>query len=66
MNCRKTTKNKNPKVIKIKNGRIMFSSRCLVCNCKNVLKGQEAKELLINLGFNIPLSQIFLLGAFFA
>ena len=31
---RKNTESKNPKVVKIKNGRIMLLSKCEVCNSK--------------------------------
>ena len=33
-NCRKNTESKNPKVVKTKNGRIMLSSKCEVCDSK--------------------------------
>ena len=50
LSCRKNTESKNPKVEKTKNGRIMLSSKCTVCNSKKskFLKEQEAKELLGN------------------
>ena len=32
--CRKNTQSKNPKVVKTKNGRIMFLSKIEVCNSK--------------------------------
>ena len=35
LKCRKNTESKNPKVIKTKNGRIMFLSKCAVCGSKN-------------------------------
>ena len=42
------TESKNPKVVKTKNGRIMVSSKCLVCNSKKsiFIKEQEASGLL--------------------
>ena len=45
LNCRKNKESKNPKVLKTKNGRIMLSSKCSVCNSKKskFLKEQEAK-----------------------
>ena len=48
----KNTKNKNPKVEKIKKGEI----RCAVCDCKKLwfVKQQEAKGLLSMTG-EIPL-----------
>ena len=32
--CRENTKSKNPEVVKTKNGKIMFLSKCSVCNSK--------------------------------
>ena len=32
---KKSTKSKNPKVARTKNGRIMLLSKCAVCDCKN-------------------------------
>ena len=34
LKCRKNTKSKNPKVTKMKNGRIMLISNCAVCGGK--------------------------------
>ena len=34
LKCRKNAGNKNPKILKTKNGRIMFLSKCLVRNSK--------------------------------
>ena len=34
LKCRKNTESKNPKVVKTKNGRIMLSSKCEVCDSK--------------------------------
>ena len=46
--CLKGRKNKNPKVVKTKNGRIMLLSKCPVCNSKKskFVKEQEARVLL--------------------
>ena len=51
LKCRKNTESTNPKVVRAKNGRIMLSSRCAVCNSKKLkfLKEQEARGLLSNL-----------------
>ena len=48
LRCRKNTESKNPKVVKTKNGSIMFSSNCVVCGSKKLrfIKEQEAKGLL--------------------
>ena len=45
---RKNTKNKNPKVVKTKNWRIMLSSKCAVCDSKKLkfFKEDEASGLL--------------------
>ena len=34
LKCRKNTESKNPKAVRIKNGRIMLLSKCAVCNSK--------------------------------
>ena len=51
LKCRKNTENKNPKVVRTKNERIMLLSKCAVCNSKELkfLKEQETKALLSNL-----------------
>ena len=48
LNCIRNTESKNPKVARTKNGRIMFLSKCVVCNSKNskFSKEQEASGLL--------------------
>ena len=48
LKCRKNTESKKPKVDKIKNGRIMLSSNCVICGVKKsrFIKEQEASELL--------------------
>ena len=60
----KKCENKNPKHVRIKNGRIMLLSKCAVCNSKKwkSIKEQEASGLLTSLGIRTPLSQIPLLG----
>ena len=64
LKCRKNTESKNPKVARTKNGRIMLSSNCVVCDSKksNFLKQQEASRLLNSLGIKTPLSKIPLIG----
>ena len=46
LKCIKNIENKNPNIAKIKNGRIMPSSKCAVCNGKKskFLKEQEARS----------------------
>ena len=67
--CRENTESKNPKVVRTKNGRIMLSSKCSVCNNKKskFLKGQKARGLLSNLlGLKVSiLSDIPLVNALF-
>ena len=47
----KNPESKNPKVVKTKNGKIIFLSKCVVCNGKKskFIKEQQARWLLINL-----------------
>ena len=60
LKCRKNTESKNLKVVKTKNGRIMFLLKCEVCDSKksNFIKQQEASRLLSSLGIKTPLSKI--------
>ena len=64
--CKKNTENKDAKMIKTKNDRLILSSKCAVCGNKKsrFMKEQEAKGLLSNLGIRTPLSKIPLLGDF--
>ena len=61
--CKKNTKNKDAKMVKTKNGRLALSSKFAVCGTKKskIMKEQEAKGLLSNLGIKTPLSKIALL-----
>ena len=65
--CKKDTKNKDPKIVKTKNNRLMMLSKCSVCNNKKsrFIKEQKAKGLLSNLGIKTLLSQIPLLNVLF-
>ena len=65
--CKKDTKNKDPKIVKTKNNRLMMLSKCNVCNNKKsrFIKEQKAKGLLSNLGIKTLLSQIPLLNVLF-
>ena len=60
MKCRKSTESKNQKVPRTQNRRIMFLSKCAVCDSKKskFIKEQEASGLLISLGIKTPLSKI--------
>ena len=46
LKCRKNTESKNPKVEKIKNGRIMLSSNWVVCGSKkrDLLKRKKLED----------------------
>ena len=50
LKCRKNTENKNPKVVRAKNGRIMLLSKCAVYDSKKLklIKKQKASGLLIS------------------
>ena len=50
--CKKNTENKDAKMIKTKNNRLMLSSKCIICGNKKsgFMKKQEAKGLLSILG----------------
>ena len=65
--CKKTTGNKDAKMIKTKNGSLALSSKCVVSGSKKLrfMKEQEAKGLLSNLGIKTPLSRIPLLNVLF-
>ena len=54
--CKKNAENKDAKVIKTKNDRLMLSSNCAICDNKKsrFMKEQEAKGLLSNLGIKMP------------
>ena len=64
LKCRKNTEGQNPKVIKTKNRRIMFLSKCVVCDSEKskFIKEQEASGLLSSLGIKTTLSKILLVG----
>ena len=65
--CRKNTENKDSKVAKTKNNRLMLSSKCAICHNKKsrFIKEQEASGLLSNLGIKTPLSKVPLLNVLF-
>ena len=61
---KKYTENIDPKVSATSNGRTMILSKCAICGSKKskIIKKQEAKGLLSNLGIRTPLIKITLLG----
>ena len=60
MKCQKNTESKNPKVARTKDGKIMFLSKCTVCDSKKskFFKQLEASRLLSSLGIKTALSKI--------
>ena len=63
LKCRKDTENINARVSNTSNGRTMMLSKCSICGSKKsrLIKNQEAKRLLRNLGVRTPLSKVPLL-----
>ena len=62
LKCRKNTENINKRVLTTSNGKTMILSKCAICGSKKIIKEQEAKALLSNLGIWTPLSKIPLFG----
>ena len=64
LKCRKDTENINPRVSKTSNNRTMVWSKCAICRSKKsrLIKNQEAKGLLSNLGIKTTLSKVPVLG----
>ena len=69
LKCRKNTESRNPKVIKIKNGRIMLLSKCAVFDSKKLkfIKEEEARGLISKLkGAKVPiLSDLLIVNILF-
>ena len=67
LKCKEETENLDSKMLKVKNNRLLMQLKC--SNCKNkksrLIKEQEAKGLLSNLGIKTPLSKIPLLNVLF-
>ena len=63
----KNAENDNPKIVRMKNGRILLLSKCEVCDSKKpkFIKEQEASRLLSSLGVKTTLNKIPLLGLLF-
>ena len=59
---RKNTESKDKKVPRTKNGRIMFLSKCAVCDSKKFIKEEENSGLLSSLGMKTTLNKIPLVG----
>ena len=67
LKCKKNNTNLNSKVFKTKNGRLLMQSKCSDCRIKKLrlIKEQEAKGLLSNLGIKTPLNKTPLLNVLF-
>ena len=65
--CKKDTENKNPKVFKTKNERLILRSICSVCSNKKsrFISKNEGSSLLSSLGIRTPLSKIPVLNILF-
>ena len=65
--CRKETENIDRKIVRTKNNRLVMQSKCFICGIKKLrlVKEQEAKDLLSNLGIKTSLSKIPLLNVLF-
>ena len=64
LKCQKNTENMNLVVLKTRNSGTMILSKCAICGSKKsrLIKKQEAKGLLSNLGLKTPLSKIPIFG----
>ena len=64
LKCRRNTESINSKVSKTTNGKAIILSKCAICGSKKskLIKEQEAKGLLSNLGLRTPLKKIPVLG----
>ena len=65
--CKNDTENKDAKLIKTKNGRVILSSKYVLCGNKKsrFIKEQEASGILSSVGIRKPLSKIPVLGDVF-
>ena len=64
---RKYTKNNKPKIVRIRQNRLMIQSNCATCGSKKsrFIKEQQAMGILSNLGIKTPLSKVPLLNILF-
>ena len=67
LKCKTNTDNIDCEMFKTKNNRLLMQSTCSVCKNKKsrLVKEQDAKGLLSNLGIKTPLSKIPLLNVLF-
>ena len=64
LKCKENTENINLRVSNTSNSRETILSKCAICGSKKsrLIKDQEAKGLLSNLGVRTPLSKVSILG----
>ena len=64
---KKDTENTDSKVVRTNNNRLLLQPTCSDCKSKKsrLVKEQDAKGLLSNLGINTPFSKILLLNVLF-
>ena len=67
LKCRNDTENINLKILSTSNGKAMILSKCSICGSKKsrLVKNQEAKGLLSNVGIRTLLSKVPILGDIF-
>ena len=67
LKCKKDTENLDSKIFRTKNNRLIMQSKCNDYRIKKsrLVKEQEAKGLLSNLGIKTPLNKIPLLNLLF-
>ena len=67
VNGRKDTGNIDPKMVRTKTNKLVMQSKCSACGIKKsrIVKEQETKRLLSNLGIKTPLRKIPLLNILF-
>ena len=67
LKCKKDTENLDSKIFRTKNNRLIMQSKCNDYSIKKsrLVKEQEAKGLLSNLGIKTPLNKIPLLNLLF-
>ena len=65
--CKKDNENVDPKIVRTRNNILVMQSKCFISGIKKsrLVKEQEAKGLLSNLGIKTPLSKISLLNILF-
>ena len=67
LECKKYTKNNNPKIVRNRRNMLMIQSNCATCGSKKsrFIKEQQAMGILSNLGIKTPLSKVPLLNILF-